>query len=153
MIVLGICLCYNLYFIFLIVNERKEGLLYLDVLLEIFLLLMAGGDMLYCYRKYREQSELLKRDTLIYRDWKGSLTESLLDHEIRIMEEQNKDLFDKNCNLQDYITKWCHEVKFPLTASFLIAEKIVDASPRNDMKEQLEKMNLQLKSALIGCHI
>ena len=74
-------------------------------------------------------------------------------HDVELLESKLNEMFDENCHLQDYVARWCHEVKLPLAASLLINEKIRDVDTRKKMREQLEKINQQVSGMLLGCRL
>ena len=74
-------------------------------------------------------------------------------HDFAILERHIQNGFNANCDLQDYVAKWCHEYKIPLTAALLVSKKITDTSVKISMQEQLERMNLQVNHMLQGCRL
>lgn len=148
---LFLCVSYNLYFIFLLPDVKTEYLEYLDFLLAVCGLFAAGAGFLGDRRKRVKKEKLLKLDTVIYPEFPDMDDYEIAEHDARVLKNELKDQFDANCDMQDYIAKWCHEVKVPLAASLLMNEKIEDARLRAGMQEQLERINQQLKSALLGC--
>lgn len=87
---------------------------------------------------------LIDRKHFLEREQEEKRTREELEYELKCSRESNGEL-------QDYIAKWCHEYKIPLAASLLLAEKIEDTQARMSMKEQLQRMNKQLNSMLLGC--
>lgn len=155
MLILGIVLCvsYNFYFLFLLQDVSVQYLLYLDFLIGVFGV-FAGGIGYFRFREQQSRKkELLEQDGIIYQEFENCEGYEIARHDVCILESQLSEQFDAVCNLQDYIAKWCHEVKLPLTASLLMAEKAEDAELRKDLKEQLERINQQLNSALLGCKV
>ncbi len=153
---LAICLtavAYNLYFIYLIPEAGVSYLIYLDLFLLIGILIFTGIDIW----RYREEEsrkrELLKFDSMVSSELEEFENSDIARHDVEILERQLREQFDFNCDLQDYITKWCHEVKIPLAAGLLMVEKIEDTELKKSMQEQLEKMNQQLNAALLGCKV
>lgn len=146
-------LAFNLYFIFLMHDRNVGYLLYLDFLAVVAALIFTGIDV-YGYRKReREKKQFLQRGSIIYREISEFENKDIAEHDIRILEAQLQERFAENCDLQDYVAKWCHEVKIPLAASFLMDEKIKDTKLRKSMREQLERMNQQLNAMLLGCKL
>ncbi len=127
-----LCVSYNLYFVLLLPVVKLPFLSYLNLLVATVLMIWGAAGYLSFVKKQRVSEEEIRRNA---------------------MEEQLKEQFALNCDLQDYITKWCHEVKIPLAASLLMSEKIEDGRLRQDMREQLERMNSLLKNALLGCKV
>lgn len=148
-----VCASYNLYFIFLLPQVDMAYLIYLDVLLAVFSALLFGIDYLGFCRKKKEMSDSLQLNSMIYQNFPEIEGFIIAEHDTEVLKEQLNEQFELNCDLQDYIAKWCHEVKIPLSASLLMIEKIEDEKVRSSLKEQLERMNQQLKSALLGCKV
>lgn len=128
---LFLCLSYNLYFIFLLPGAHPKYLVYLDFLLA------ACGIFAVCADYVSFRKERLKKEEML--------------HDAEILRDQLKEQLEINSDMQDYIAKWCHEVKIPLAACLLMHERIEDDKLRAGMREQLERVNQQLKSALLGC--
>ncbi|MCI7097593.1 MAG: sensor histidine kinase [Lachnospiraceae bacterium] len=146
---------FNLYFVFLLRDTNFVYLLYFDFLLLLCILLFTASD---CRKKRRHQTlkqELLQSKKLICRETDLLPSEDLeiAGHDVQILENQLQEQFEQNCDLQDYIARWCHEVKIPLAAAMLIDEKIKDPQLRSSMEEQLERINQQVNSALLGCRL
>lgn len=148
-----VLLCFNLYFIFLMQERRLTYLWYLDFLLALFLVVFWGAD-LYLFRKEEKRKELLLMQEDIILEQAGDFeNREIAEHDTAILKEQLQKEFQENHELQDYVAKWCHEFKIPLAAGLLMVEKIPEAEQRQALREQLEKMNLQIRSMLSGCRL
>ncbi len=147
------CAAYNLYFLFLLPEVKGAYLLYLDFLVFLMLVLIFGADFLKDRRRQARTREALRRDCVVFGEFPDSEDKDIAAHDIAILEERQQEQFMMNCELQDYFAKWCHEVKIPLAVSLLTAEKIEELSLKNTMREQLERINKQLHSALLGAKI
>lgn len=144
---------YNLYFIFLMPSVNLSYLLYIDVLLLVCIAII-GSIEVYQYRKQqRQMKEYQSYDMLIAEQFLDANTMEIVQHDLEVLQQQILYQQEMNHNLQDYIAKWCHEIKIPLAASLLLNEKNPDARLRLDTKEQLEKMNQQLQTVMIGCKV
>lgn len=138
-------LVYNLYFIWLLPHVELQYLVYLDVLVLTGLLAGAWYGF-WNFSKRQRRSEEAAEET-------------------ETLREELKRQFDMNCDLQDYIARWCHEVKIPLSAAILMTEKMGDGRERGAqgqpedigvkqaLQEQLERIRQLLASALLGCKI
>lgn len=137
-------LVYNIYFIWLLPHIELQYLVYLDVL--VLTGFLAGA--LYGFWNFR----------------KGQRRSEAAAEETGLLREELKRQFDMNCDLQDYIAKWCHEVKIPLSAAILMTEKMGDDGDRSAqgqpdigvkqaLQEQLERIRQLLANALLGCKI
>lgn len=146
-------LSFNLYYIFLMKEEQIFYILYLDLLLFVFLSMVESISCVKFYRREKRKRQLLEREDVIFREVDDMEDEDIVKHDIQLLEEQLQEKFDENCELQDYVTKWCHEFKIPLAASFLMVEKVQEASTRLELREPLERMNYQVNSMLQGCRL
>lgn len=147
------CIAYNLYFIFLLPDVKPFYLIYLDMLLFFIMALVVSADYIRDRQKENKKQMLLKVDCLIYQEFQDREYADITEHDIKVLEKQVQSEFTVNCELQDYFAMWCHEIKVPLAAALLMAEKIEEQSVREAMQEQLERMNLQLRSALFGAKL
>lgn len=146
----------NLYFLFLIQDKRIEYLLYFDVLLMVFVLAFAGSDYNSYRRKRNQKEQLLQQDNVIC-DILPALenfeNRDVAEHDVRVLKGKIQEQFQESCELQDYVAKWCHEFKIPLSTCLLMEEKIEDGKLRRDMREPLERMNRQINSMMLGCKL
>ena len=55
-------------------------------------------------------------------------------HDGNVYEAQIHKEIENQQDLQDYITKWCHEIKIPLSACLLMNEKMEDAVLKQQIK-------------------
>lgn len=147
------CIAYNLYFIFLLPEIKLFYLIYLDGLLLLIMVICFWVHRVKEKQRENKKQMLLKQNTLIYQEFQDREDADITEHDIKVLEKQIQDAFAMNCELQDYMARWCHEVKVPLSAALLLAEKIEEPSVKRQMQEQLERMNLQLKSALLGAKL
>ncbi len=143
----------NIYFIFLVQGGKTEYLLYFDLLLAVFFLIFAGSDY-FTYRKEKARKEgLLRQNVMICQVLADFENKDIAEHDARILQEKIQEQFQESCELQDYVAKWCHEFKIPLSACLLMDEKIEDGNLRRDMREPLEKMNQQINAMMLGCRL
>lgn len=152
-VLLIMILSFNTYAVFLMRSASMQQMFYLDVLLGVMLLLVVGIDAGRYYRRQAVKNELLRCGHVICRELQQGDDLEVAEHDVCVLEAQLKEQFDKNCDLQDYIAAWCHEVKLPLSASMLMNEKIDDLTLRTAQKEQLETIRQQLNGAMLGCKV
>lgn len=148
-----VCLAFNLYFIFLIPNTDIQLLIYLDILIIVCLLLFFSIDTLLFYKKEKEINEYLKIDDFISPALTELENKDVIEHDFEIFQQKLNEQICINQDLQDFITKWCHEVKIPLSAAMLMNEKIEDSKLKIQLKEQLERIKQFLNSALVSCKV
>ena len=148
-----VILGYNLYFIFLLDGMDRRYLYYLDFLSLLFLGLFFAWEWFTFHRRKKEQRELLQQQVMIFESAGKLEDEEIFLHDLELLNEQLNEQFEINCELQDYIAKWCHEVKIPLAAALLIDERIEDLEIRRQMRVQLERIRQHLNCALTGCKV
>ncbi len=151
--ILFLVVSYNLYYIFLLQVRNMQKLIYLDVLLASVLLIFFGIDAAGYYAAKKKKEGLLQAQHVICHELHPGENLDIAEHDVGVLEEQLREQFDLNCDLQDYIAKWVHEIKIPLSACLLMNEQINDAAMRTSQKEQLERIRQQLNGALLGCKV
>lgn len=104
-------------------------------------------------KRDREKKRLMAQKRTLCRVLPGFENQDLAEHDVGVLEEQLNQRFQENCDLQDYVAKWCHELKIPLAAALLMSERIEDGELKLAIKEQMERMNQQIHSMLLGCKI
>lgn len=153
LLALGILLSFNLYFLLLVPGTWEDDLYYLDFLLFIGLAFFAVLDCGRYLKKEKKKKELLSCKTIVYREIPYLEDAEITAHDVEILQEQLEKRFEENCELQDYVAKWCHEMKIPLAAGMLMNEDEKDAGRKSAMREQLERMNQNLNMLLLGCRL
>ncbi len=149
----GLLIVFNLYFIFLMRDRNAWYLYYLDFLIFIFFLFFIGVDFGRYRKETREKKKLMQSDEMISLLSADFENKDIAEHDVRILQEKLQEQFGENCELQDYVAKWCHEFKIPLSAGLLMNEKIEDRELKKLMREQLERMNQQVSSMMLGCKL
>jgi len=144
-------LSFNLYFICLMRDKHGVYLIYLDILLLIPLLIWLGIDYGRFYRFQKEKESRMAVEDVIYQMFSEFENRDIAEHDVQVLTRQIEDQFQTGCDLQDYVAKWCHEMKIPLAAALLLNEKREDRESKLAMQTQLEKMNQQVQSLLLGC--
>lgn len=144
---------FNLYFIFLLTNIRLQYLIYIDILLGVCIGVFVGIDAYFFYKKEKEKREYLKTKEYIFQQFEELENKDIIEHDFQIFQERLNEQISINQDQQDFITKWCHEVKIPLATACLINEKIQQMDVKDQLKEQLEKIKQYLNAALVSCKV
>lgn len=152
-IIVFLSAAYNIYYYVLIGAADFEQTVYINVLLGVLVITAAGTDAVRYYKKLAVKKELLHCNHVICHELEQEEHLDVAEHDVNVLEEQLRDQFQLNCDLQDYITKWCHEVKLPLSACMLMNEKVTDVRLRAAQREQLEMIRQQLNGAMLGCKV
>ncbi|MCI5773846.1 MAG: sensor histidine kinase [Erysipelotrichaceae bacterium] len=146
-------LAFNLYFIFLLPATNIQLLIYLDILIIVCLVIFFVIDMLAFYKKEKQLKEYLMLDDFIFPFLEESSQKDIIEHDHAIFQQRLDQQIKINQDLQDFITKWCHEIKIPLTAAMLMGEKIEDTHLNMQLKEQLERIKQALNFVLVSCKV
>ncbi len=153
----GLCLAvmglFNFFFIFLMGQKELKYLYYLDFLLTLAVLLFWGFDFYKDKKVQIYKEELMRGDSTICHLLPDFDNKDVAEHDMQVLTGELQEKFQENCELQDYVARWCHEFKIPLAACFLMEEKIADRKIRKGMREQLEKMNQQIHAMMLGCRL
>lgn len=146
---------YHLYFQYLSpVDIADSDLYYLD-----FLLLVLVGSCV-CFqlcREYKMKKEIeeciTREDYIEVSDLTHSLGtyEKLALHNETVYEKEQEQAYQSIQELQEYISRWSHEIKLPLAALQMMNERNEDVALRGEMKEQCEKLDQLLHTMLTGC--
>lgn len=126
---------------------------YFNLLLLVSLLTLFFVDLSILIRAQRRKEAAMKSDDVIAAELPAFENQDIALHDIGILKMQVEKRARENRELQDYVAKWCHEIKIPLSASLLMNEKIRDESLRGELRGQLERMNQQVRSMLLGCRL
>lgn len=146
---------YHLYFQYLSpMTIKGSDLYYLDFLLVI----LVGGCL--CIQFYHEHNRVKEiqecveqKEYIQTTDLSQALDfyEILALHNEEIYEREQEIAFQNISELQEYISRWSHEIKLPLAALQMMNERNEDVTLRGEMKEQCEKMEQLLHTMLTGC--
>jgi len=150
---LAVLFLFNVYFFFFIQDGKAGYLVYLDILFLVPFVLIEGAHFRGFVKAGKEKERLLGQKELICRTLPPFENQDIAEHDVRVLEEQVDRQFGENCDLQDFVAKWCHEFKIPLAAGLLMNEKIQDGKLRMAMREQLERMSQQVNTMLLGCKL
>lgn len=153
LLVLGTAVFFHLYFALFMEGGNTDYLVYLDVLTGVVILCFLGADYGSFHRIQRQKRRLLEGTEIIYRQLRDSDNYAVLEHDANILENRLNKQYEETCDLQDYVARWCHEAKLPLSAALLLQEKIQDSELRAAMREPLERIRGQLNSMLLGCRL
>lgn len=137
-------------------QSRYEDLLYLDFLIILVYLIFFivnynrwSKKFRYIYDNIEDKIELEYEKIA-----ENSLEEELLkkaikkNNEIRIAETQKYKASLQE--MDEYIAKWVHEIKLPISALNIVVDRIDDSDLSSSVKNEVEKINYLVNSALYG---
>ncbi|MDU1121174.1 MAG: HAMP domain-containing sensor histidine kinase [Erysipelotrichaceae bacterium] len=150
-ILTAVLLIYHLYFLWLSsVKMELSELLYADFMLFVVIGVCTVYDMYRWIKKTRDWQNAMQTASYVLNEEledTGALQTVLVHNEQEYLRKQ-KEHYMQQQELQDYISRWSHEIKLPLAALRMMNERNTDAALRKDIQEQLEKMERQLHMML-----
>lgn len=150
-ILTAVLLIYHLYFLWLSsVKMELSELLYADFMLFVVIGVCTVYDMYRWIKKTRDWQNAMQTASYVLNEEledTGALETVLVHNEQEYLRKQ-KEHYMQQQELQDYISRWSHEIKLPLAALRMMNERNTDAALRKDIQEQLEKMERQLHMML-----
>jgi signal transduction histidine kinase len=137
-------------------NDRIGDLVYLDFIIITIYSIWFYINYINWKKKYYDIYNFIsnKKDISI-EDIKGtSLEEEIMlniienkekkyDGKVNTYEEQLRDM-------EEYISKWIHEIKLPITALNIISDEMEDNNIANSVKNETEKINFLVNSVMYG---
>lgn len=153
-ILMSLILSFIILNIYLLTINSFHGeigdLMYMDILL----MFVNVGIFIYDYIKWfgekKKLCDLITKEELNY---KLTLEEILIDNKRNIEKDCEKRINNADEKLKDmeeYISKWVHEAKLPISALNLMINNVQDIELSNNMKNSLEKINFHINSMLYG---
>lgn len=153
MVMILIILTYNLYFIYLVPRANTQYLVYFDVVVSVCLLFFIFLDFMRERYRLDKKQDYLQSTEVICFEFDDYDNIDIAYHDVNVLQKQLDERYQMNNDLQDYMTKWCHEIKIPLAVSLLINQKNTDYKQKQNMQEQLEKMNQYLNQIMVASRI
>lgn len=153
----SILLTINIYFFVSNLLKGNMGeIYYLDVILIIFY----GVSFFIKYKSWKERFstlyEIMKYDNDInINDVQGeSLEEEIITYIINKKEKKYLNLIESKeqqiKDMEEYISRWVHEIKLPISTTSMILERVEDEEAGIDIKNEIEKINFLVNSVMYG---
>ena len=139
------------YLIFLCVPALQgEDILYLNLLLCFFGVCWLIRD----YQKWRKLKNYFQnQEAFLAEEEKKILGEELYGYVCKIQEEQQKEAAEytrRLGELSDYIARWSHEAKLPLTSLKLMNQRNQDTGLKRDMQDCIMRLEGLIHTVLTG---
>ncbi|WP_224037788.1 sensor histidine kinase [Clostridium gelidum] len=94
------------------------------------------------------ESEAIKGDTL-----EESFIKEVINRNKNFMNNKSKKYEEALKEMEEYISRWVHEIKLPISALNIILDRIDDIELNNSIKNQVEKINSLVSSVLYGSRL
>lgn len=137
-------------------QDKNNDILYLDALIALLISVYYFLEYIKWKNAFKKLAELDKEQDIEkielgteYASFEKILKEIVYTRENRFLKENKKN--EENLKeIEEYISKWVHEIKLPIAALKIIAERMEDIDERNDIKNQVEKINFLVNSVMYG---
>ena len=145
----------NIYLFSLNIIKNLSDLIYLDILIiTIFI-----GFTILDYRKMKDRyssiMELIEDekdiDSYCIDDnfLEGKIINYIIDYKDKKLENETKECENQLKDMEEYISRWVHEIKLPLSAMKIILDRDSD-DMISSIENELEKMNFLVNSVMYG---
>lgn len=147
----------NIYFISLnSIRNNLGDLIYLDLIVMIIYIVIFVIKYVKWKGRYEElYNYMIKNRSINEDDIKVEyISEEIMKYIIKEKEDSHnsivKDYEEKLNTLEEYITKWIHEIKIPISALNIINERMDEDDISIFIKNELGKINFLVNSVLYG---
>lgn len=145
----------NIYLFSLNSIKNLSDLIYLDILIiTVFI-----GFTILDYRKMKDRyssiMELIEDekdiDSYCIDDnfLEGKIINYIIDYKDKKLENETKECENQLKDMEEYISRWVHEIKLPLSAMKIILDRDSD-DMISSIENELEKMNFLVNSVMYG---
>lgn len=151
-LVIVLLLCFvNLYLGILCASSVfSQDLIYLDLLLLAVVVLHMAWD----YRRWKRIPTLLNVEVRSQKERMeqllGKQAADVLEQIETEYQQENRFLKEEADIMTDYITRWSHEVKIPLSALMLMNERNQDQRLQKEMQDCMERIQILLNTMMMG---
>lgn len=152
-LVTGLMVFFNLYYWLLTKEIPIKYQNYFNLLLVAVLLMLFFIDFIKLLHTEKRKEAGLCSKEVVSPELPAFENQDIALHDIEILKCRLENRMTENRDLQDYVAKWCHEIKIPLSAALLMDEKIRDERLRGELRGELERINQQVRAMLLGCRL
>lgn len=153
----SILLFINIYFLVLnLLKGKMKEIYYLDVILIFIYICVFIIKYGLWKEKFSSLYEIIEDDNDInINDIHGeSLEEEIMTYIINKKENKYSEVLDRKDvqikDMEEYISKWVHEIKLPISAILMLLERIEDVEINTEIKNETEKINFLVNSVMYG---
>jgi hypothetical protein len=132
------------------ISKTKYDIIYMDVLCSAIFLGYLVIDCMMWNRRYKElrralnQGKRLENNLITSDTYEEQLMREIIDYKNKEKYEETSKLKRNLDEINDYITKWVHEIKIPLSVLELLTDKIEDNklySISEELRREIERVN------------
>ena len=145
----------NVYFFSLSIIDDLSDLIYLDILIIIIFILFTILDYRKMKDRYSDIVELIDKekdiDSSCIEDnfFEGKIINYIIDCKDKKLQNETEKYEEQLKDMEEYISRWVHEIKLPLSAMKIILDRDSD-DMISSIENELEKMNFLVNSVMYG---
>ena len=135
-------------------EKALNDILYLNFLIAVISIIYGIASYINWLNSYKLLREALDKNENIDRTVEADnsfytlLMNDIIKNKDLERNLQIEDLKKSMDELNDYITKWVHEIKIPVSVCELILERIEDSAASNDLQTELERIKFLVNQVL-----
>lgn len=122
----------SLYFIYVFIDYKKWIKRYYEI-----------------YKLYSEKKQI-SLDDIKENSFEEKMMTYIIESKSKLFEENLKASEEKLNNMEEYISKWVHEIKLPISAINLILERMEDEDVYESIKNENMKISFLVNSIMYG---
>ena len=134
----------NVYFFSLSIIEDLSDLIYLDILIITIFIVFTFLDYRKMKDRYSSIMELIEDDF-----FEGKIINYIIDYKDKKLQNETEKCENQLKDMEEYISRWVHEIKLPLSAMKIILDRDSD-DMISSIENELEKMNFLVNSVMYG---
>ncbi len=147
----------NVYLITL--NSFKNNisdLIYMDIIIISLYFIYAFIDYKKWIKRYYEiyklysEGKQISLDDIKQNSFEEKMMAYIIESKSKLFEENLKASEEKLNDMEEYISKWVHEIKLPISAINLILERIEDEEIYDSIKNENMKISFLVNSIMYG---
>ena len=145
----------NIYLFSLNSIKNLSDLIYLDILIITIFIVFTILDYRKMKDRYSSIMELIEDekdiDSYCIDDnfLEGKIINYIIDYKDKKLENEIKECENQLKDMEEYISRWVHEIKLPLSAMKIILDRDSD-DMISSIENELEKMNFLVNSVMYG---
>ena len=145
----------NIYLFSLNSIKNLSDLIYLDILIITIFIVFTILDYRKMKDRYSSIMELIEDekdiDSYCIDDnfLEGKIINYIIDYKDKKLENETKECENQLKDMEEYISRWVHEIKLPLSAMKIILDRDSD-DMISSIENELEKMNFLVNSVMYG---
>ena len=145
----------NIYLFSLNSIKNLSDLIYLDILIITIFIVFTILDYRKMKDRYSSIMELIEdeKDIDSYcidnNFLEGKIINYIIDYKDKKLENETKECENQLKDMEEYISRWVHEIKLPLSAMKIILDRDSD-DMISSIENELEKMNFLVNSVMYG---